>query len=442
MLDPNRRIALRLDPKYSNSYESQIGLIVAASLLSRMTPNLVIDTPSTPLHNSVPWQCEDLKAVLSERVCLDRPDQQYLFRRVKDDDYQLNIGPEGGPVNVHGSGWMGFVGPSPSPLPSRELINPIGPALASVVAVSRLFDRTPKFIQSDIVLDGFNWQVNPDSIMQNPYIQQPDVGNIWCIGLGSVGTSALFFLSLATRGFKPTLIDMDVVKVENLDRSPIFRVEHTTGTNEKSLHKVAATEDFLRSLGVDGISAEPCSFASSPSRKKRIPRPDILVSAANEQNVRHTIEQSLPPIQIYATTGNEWQSTLLRHIPMVDSCSCCVFPPLEQVANTMCSFVEMDVAEIGDKVDAALPFLSFMAGLMTAAEILKLGIPGYPFSNHNKITFRAPSPRKVDPDFFAQSFPRRNDCVCQTRHQDIHLEVISSSKYATLSGSDSGLQTR
>lgn len=33
-----------------------------------------------------------------------------------------------------------------------------------------------------------------------------------------------------------------------------------------------------------------------------------------------------------------------------------------------------------EQIDAALPFLSFAAGLMAAAEMLKLALPGYPFS--------------------------------------------------------------
>ena len=94
-----------------------------------------------------------------------------------------------------------------------------------------------------------------------------------------------------------------------------------------------------------------------------------------------------------------------------------------------CSKVPLKGAtEEQDRVDAALPFLSFLAGLMTAGEILKLSLPGYPF-NANKVTMTTkPIPRLV-PSRISQ----RTDCICGERVKSVHRRMIEGSKHAELS---------
>ena len=49
-----------------------------------------------------------------------------------------------------------------------------------------------------------------------------DLGEVWCIGVGSVGSCALFFLSLVTSNFHAVLVDRDTVEIENVRRSALF----------------------------------------------------------------------------------------------------------------------------------------------------------------------------------------------------------------------------
>ncbi|HEX7359686.1 MAG TPA: hypothetical protein VF283_04275 [Bryobacteraceae bacterium] len=142
------------------------------------------------------------------------------------------------------------------------------------------------------------------------------------MGLGSVGTAILYFPSLATKRFSPTLFDMDEIKTHNLDRSPIF----SAADGEAGRKKVHAAETSLRSVGIRSVTAEPVALGESDLWYTRTAGvPDILISIANERDVRRTIEQSAPPLQIYGTTGANWEASVIRHIPLVDSCSCCLF---------------------------------------------------------------------------------------------------------------------
>lgn len=427
VIDAKHCIALRVHPRFATRFETQVSLIIAANLLSRMTSNIAFDISPTPIHKALPWQNRSLQQLVRQEACLNRPDQNYQFRPVQAEDYVLNIGPEGGPVNIHSSGWFASVGVSSSPLPQQESLNPIGAVLASIMAVTLLFDITPQPIERDYIFDSFDWKSDCKEFIERPYNRFSALGDLWFLGLGSVGSCTLYFLSLATRNFHPTLIDMDQVKIENLDRSAIFRAEHLGHT------KVQAAESFLNSIGVNTVRTESVPFSQSRARQNRqIGEPDVFISAANEHDVRHTIELGMPPIQIYTTTGEEWQTTLLRHIPFVDPCSCCIFPPEDHQSESVCGGGEVQIKKTGEKIDAALPFLSFMAGLMTAAETLKLTISGYPFTDH-KVTFWA-SYKKKAPRFVSQKREKRIGCLCQTRHKDIHQKLISGSKYAHLSG--------
>jgi hypothetical protein len=76
-----------------------------------------------------------------------------------------------------------------------------------------------------------------------------------------------------------------------------------------------------------------------------------------------------------------------RHIPLTDRCSSCLFPETDY-APTQCATAEVAVGPDSGRIDAALPFLSFAAGAMAAAEILKLGLPGYPFAPNRVVLTR------------------------------------------------------
>jgi hypothetical protein len=222
---------------------------------------------------------------------------------------------------------------------------------------------------------------------------------------------------------------MDFVKVHNLDRSPIFVASDVDEINPKS--KVAITEAYLRSVGVQNVAQEQKPLdQSSLWFDRRAGTPDLLVSAANERNVRYIIEQSSPPLQIYGTTGANWEASVIRHIPLVDPCSCCLFPPDTPQAATTCATETVVRPDTGDAVDASLPFLSFAAGLMAAAEILKAKLPGYPFSANRTTlyTHAATVPRFVSP-----RLTQRPDCQCRVRHSSVHRQMISGSRYEILS---------
>jgi hypothetical protein len=428
---PNDRpIVLSMGTDAATRYDGQVAAIVAANLLARMTPSLVFDVPDVEILPPLPWAGAKLRVQMTASAFAADPSGFFRSRKPKDGDYILSLGRQYSAATVHGSGWNAFVGAGASPLPDSNQTNPVGPALASILAVARLFALEMVPMDGPYLFNAFNWRSHAISDSE---VSQVDLtsnfGSIWSVGTGSVGTAVLYFLTLVTNRFSSALFDMDSVKIHNLDRSPIFVASDSEEVNRRS--KVDATEAYLRSVGVQNVAKEQKPLDESALWfDRKTGTPDLLISAANERNVRYIIEQSSPPLQIYGTTGANWEASVIRHIPLVDPCSCCLFPPDTLQAATTCATETVVHTDTGEGVDASLPFLSFAAGLMATAEVLKAGLPNYPFSPNRTTlyTHAATSPRFISPNL-----TRRPGCLCGRRHTSVHRQMIRGSRYEACS---------
>lgn len=416
-LDPDRWISITAPLSYVWRYDGQVALLTATNLLGRMTPSLALSFPDAPVHPSLPWSNHSLHQLILAQMRAADPYGRFCVRASLPSDYELCFGPEGRAVVVHGMGWNAFVGPGPSPLPPAEDGNPTGGAFAAILAASQVFAHNFGPLDQPILSNALTWNAGLASV--SPRIPAEPLGDIWVAGTGSVGTAALYFLALGNRPFSSTLIDMDTIKRWNLDRSPIF-TEDDVGRP-----KVEVTRDFLNDAGFQNLRIERCPLHEADTWTGRGPgTPDVLISAANEQNARYHIEAQHPPIQLYGTTGRNWQASLIRHIPLIEACSCCVFPDEAPSPQMACASGPPMVTANEEQVDAALPFLSFSAGLMTAAEVMKLSLPGYPFTSNRVTLTTRPTPRLV-----ASRIPHRSGCICTERSQSIHRKMLEGGKH-------------
>lgn len=62
---------------------------------------------------------------------------------------------------------------------------------------------------------------------------------------------------------------------------------------------------------------------------------------------------------------------------------------------------------------------------MSAAEVLKLNSPGYPFTAE-----RVMLGLKGQPLLVGTSIPHRTGCLCEGRHKGVHKAAIAGSRYA------------
>ncbi len=421
-LDQSRWIAIRAAPDYLRSYAGQVALLTAANLLGRMARRVALDILPTDMVQPLPWAGEDIVGFALAQMQAADPRGEYLIRPAHDSDHIVFLGASGAPVVTHGAGWLAYTGPAPSPLPADDAANPIGAALAVIAMAAQLaahgFDGPP----AAVMLNSFDWTHEFGA----PLPALPlgaDLGALWAVGAGSVGTAILYFLTLATRNFSALLFDRDKVKRENITRSPVFADEDIKSD------KAQVLEAYLRRCGITDMAHEPVMLHESRKWTDRASgTPDLVIAAANEHNVRHLIESLLPPVQIYGTTGRNWQASVIRHVPMVDPCSCCLFPETSYTPTGCATDPEAAPAD-GQQVDAALPHLSFAAGLMAAAEILKLSLPGYTMTPNRSLLYTKPELRLA-----RAGVKLRQGCVCGARSRAVHEKMIAGSRYAALSG--------
>lgn len=428
-LDPDRWITLQIDPAYADTYAGQVALLTGANLLGRMTPSLALDLPSeVRLRVPLPWAGRRLDDVVFEQLFAATPAEhggRFEFRSPRPQDYVLSFGPAalaGAPV-VHGYGWNAYFGAGASPIAPAGSSNPLGPAFSAILAGAHLMVGGFYLPPADYLCNALDWSARLAPAAAPQPDPQAHLGDLWTIGTGSVGTAILYFLTLFTRHFDSALIDKDHVKIENLDRSPIF-----VATDDGRL-KAIATAHYLRAVGVGDVRSESCALGDSELWKNRQEgTPDLVIAAANEDHVRYQVEVAMPPVQVYGTTGKNWQASVIRHIPNRDPCSLCLFPD-DGPSPTACATGTVTRATGGKQVDAALPFLSFSAGLMAAAEILKLDLPGFPFAKAS--TQFAP---RSDEKLLSTPLQAKRDCLCQVgRNPLLHARMISGTRHAALS---------
>jgi hypothetical protein len=425
-LDPARTITITADRAYLGTYDGQVAALVACNLLARLSPNVVVGFEDIQLAKDLPWAGRSLHGVAIAGMNALNPFGHYRAAQLEQEHFRFHLGRDGAPVVVFGSDWNAYVGPGPAPFAASSISNGIGAALSVIVAAAGLFRSRLQGFGELFLGNSWNWTHSVSAENRSPV--GVACGHIMTAGAGSVGSAANYFTTLATRDFVATLIDHDDVKIHNLTRSPVFT------NDDVGKKKVRSLQSFLHDAGVIDVFVDDVPLHESRLWVDRpIGTPDILIAAANEFNVRYHIEMLFPPIQLYATTGRNWQTTLLRHTPGAPACSLCVFPPRQQFAPTGCasdvSGASRATKEAEHLPDAALPFLSFAAGLMTAAEILKLGMAGYPFAAE-----RVSLNLKGEPLLFGTPISHRPGCLCEQRNIVVHRNTIAGSGYAHLSG--------
>lgn len=422
VIDSRNVILVEARGKYISTYSGQVALLTLASLLVRISSNVKFNIDRVKIVEPLPNEGDDLESYILDRARFANPYGQFSISKPDSPYINFTVGPNGTGIKVHGDGWYGYTGSGDSPVKTTNECNPFGPAFASIHACAHLFSNQAEKPVPSFLCDTLYWKERENTIALPKLKKAESLGEIWVVGTGSVGTAALFFLTLFNRNFRPILIDHDFVKIHNIGRSPIFNSSHIT------VPKVDATKNYILEAGVENILTDQKALHKSQFFKSRIPgKPDIVISAANEFNIRDQLENSYPPIQIYGTTGRNWQASLFRHIPLLEACSCCRFPPTEYI-QTECAVGKVRIAENMKEVDASLPFLSYAAGLMTAAEILKLNLEGFPFSRNQTVYYS-----QSKPHFFSLSIPVRSDCKCTLRDKAFTKTINQDSKYFSLS---------
>jgi len=424
------RIELSVDPNGIVAYGAQVATLVAASLLGRLFDDVHLSIPEVELHEHLRTRGHTLRELAQNEIIRARPrDLRATQMAAGVQVIRVHCGKGSGDITFIGSKWNATV--SAAEIGGEWDDNPFGAAMAAIVACGEVFRKAinPNHVIRETRMNVWRWS--------NDYSDGPewrnglDLGEVWTIGLGSVGSAAMYFLPMVGLQFQAVLVDKDEVKIENVSRSPLFTATEGEGIETNvGMDKAQVVSDYLESCGLAVKEWRKAWLHEVDSlwRCRNSGTPDLLISTANDHHVRWLIESLLPPVQIHASTGMNWQVTAFRHIPLKDACSLCVFPDSGVSAPTTCATGEVGRLADEEKVDASLPFLSYAAGLMIAIDAWKLA-SGETFSQSERRYLQISGEQLLD----RVPLQHRPGCTCQTRDARAHRSALAGGRFALLS---------
>jgi molybdopterin/thiamine biosynthesis adenylyltransferase len=159
-----------------------------------------------------------------------------------------------------------------------------------------------------------------------------------------------------------TIVDADRVETPNLNRQLIFTARdagYPDGEMKEKAERAAAR------LGPRAVP-EPHWYGESDAIVNA--DYDIVLALANERGAREALQDRRSPVLLHATTSPNHQAQFHRHLPGKDDCIRCRVPGT--AAKTACATAPVTEA----RSDAALPYLSGLAGLMLAAALARHGV--------------------------------------------------------------------
>lgn len=410
----------------------QAMLVVAANLLSRWCRRVTIALPPTQALPLLGMGAGDLGSLVLTQMRDADPfgDFQIKERGAVAADVTLSIGASAAvgarqrAVFIDASGWLASMSwQRPTALPPASDGNLLGGIAAACLGIAQVFKLAVGMPAANRLREGvldlfrLGWSTDLDP---GSWPADMNVGRVLMVGAGSVGSSAAYCMRLGGLAGAVTIVDRDGVKIENLNRSPIF------GCRTVGLAKAEAVSDFLAgsSLRANPIRHWWDSFLEQCSRSSF--DFDVWLPLANEFDVRSAMQNHVPPLMIHASTGSNWGVNHARHIPGRDDCLADRFLKVVSPAMLSCSTGKVETE--GVVVDAALPFASMFAGLLVAADLVRAQLPGYP-QVPNFALFDWYGPLDTIQVWDKRA---RDACICREQGRSFHDKFNSGTRYRSL----------
>ncbi len=418
----------------SNPVE-QTMLFVATNLLSRWCRRVTIVCDASAIDTAIHGACGMGVGALGQAVLAQMRDADpfgdftITVDRTCRADIELHIGTSasaagGVPVFVNASGWlMSLSRDRAIQLPTDNHRNRLGGIAAACFGVAQMF-KIAIGVQTDLwlrdgVFDLFRLSWSQDN-RQGPWPLALAVGEILMVGAGSVGSSAAYCARLSGLSGSIETVDRDTVKVENLNRSPVF------GKSNLGLSKAEAVARFLAGSNLRATAVPAWWDEYITGRPRSSFKFDVWLPLANEFGVRLAMQHSVPPLMIHASTTSNWGVNHARHLPGRDDCLADRFPGDTPALDLACSTGQVKIDEAS--VDAALPFASLFAGLLIVAELVRLQLSDYPHIPNFALLDWYGSLDVI------QAWNRipRDGCICRDQGRTFHDLLNGETKYRAL----------
>jgi molybdopterin/thiamine biosynthesis adenylyltransferase len=409
------------------------------NLLSRFARNVTVAFPSVAPDEEIPPMAPTLAEQSLRQMWKADPYGRFGWTRspvlseydcviaIGDPNLTSNSTPN---IYIDGGGWVARISRNTSvdPVLCKDE-NPIGPAVAACIGGAEVFKTvvgaSEAALTERITYDVYHHETSESVVpSSNPPIpDQLNLGTVRMIGLGSIGSATAYFLRRLPLNAEFEFIDYDAVELVNLNRSPLFTVDHAV-TN-------APKVDVARDLLADEIDVKTFQQGYNDLTFDDRETPDVVLPLANERNVRRAIQYDRPPLMLHATTTRS-DVFLRRNIPLDEPCLLCHFPPASARFNPSCAEGEIPSADSPDEnePDAAFPFASFLAGSFLAGELAKLPLGDYPVTDSIALVRTLTDLSGVGGTMQYDKGYNEECPFCPEDHPNVHLSNIANTRFA------------
>lgn len=205
----SKRIGIYVSEKFINYYSTQVLILLILNILSRWCRRIVIEMPEN-IKCLIPGRSQDFRGLLESTIRNADPYGEFIFDSIEKSncDIILKIGPDiDGPQTNYfwadADGWIGGYGygTNQKSIQKSNIINPVGPCFVACQVNSAIFREYLGInnlhdFQRWYSLFNYNSADTPGGLA-NPEINNDiNIGRIWQIGCGAVGSSFDYLISL------------------------------------------------------------------------------------------------------------------------------------------------------------------------------------------------------------------------------------------------------
>lgn len=441
-------IAVALGPDTAQSLAGQAMAVTIGNLLPRIFNNLTFMGFDVDLIPNLSLCGQESLMAEVAHLCTNANPAVNLFSNnsgVKI-DCLLGIGTDSYSVGGHrapdvvieADGWVCLINPHSTVRLKHESSNLLGPIFAACLGMAESLKIIEGFSPASRIHNGrlslldYKAGVSLPKLLDhnNQWPNSIDIGNILMVGAGAVGSSVAYLLRLIECTFNLDIVDEDTVDETNLSKSPLFFVDQL---NQNKASVVATLlNDGVRRIA-RGHEMRYSDF-SERFLKNRPPNAlDIVLPLADiveengqvAENARYLVQQAYFPLMIHGTTCLDWGINVHRHIPFVDDCIMCRFPPEQFNARFTCG----EEVTAGEKANSnahfALPFQPLMAAIGVVGELVKLQLDDYPYGPNKVHLVSYGSPMHI---VKGNHLPEKH-CLCNRKEVAIHKKWNGKTKY-------------
>jgi molybdopterin/thiamine biosynthesis adenylyltransferase len=327
-------------------------------------------------------------------------------------------------LSIDAGGWICSLGEQLD-LPEDPGTNPLGPLAGACLGAGEIFkalfassypEGGRRFRTAEGLFSCFDYDAG-----QGPALSDVTI-DAHLLGLGGVGAGVIRVLS----GLGPrllgslALIDRDYLDLTNLNRVTYATLAEARAKEPKALVAAARLLTTCPNLSVDPRLEELDAYCRSLGPRRSERTYDVLLTALDNDEARHSAQRELPRVLIDGSTGTDFNARVERIVFGEWGClGCTRQTPPPSVP---------DPAGCGNIADPHAPSVSFLAafpGVLAAGELIKEALGGEAAlrGEFQHIFHGGPNPElRAEP-------ARREDCLVGCHDDSPALDVYRR-KYA------------